>query len=135
MLVVRGAIDKRQGSEEANLIVNELITLEQMVSQYTRGLTFLLDESRHTPKTIDTLFEILRGYPGNCEAHLHIRLNDGSRVRMQCDNVKLALEAEMRRRVDELLGPGQVKLMGAAPKSSPPPPQRQRREFAKNGRS
>ena len=34
----RGAIDKRPGSEEANLIVNELIPLDDLAGRFTRGV-------------------------------------------------------------------------------------------------
>ena len=38
IVVVRGAVDKRPGSEEANLIVNEIIPLEDLASRCTRGV-------------------------------------------------------------------------------------------------
>ena len=38
IVVVRGAIDKRPGSEEANLIVNEIIPLDDLAARYTRGV-------------------------------------------------------------------------------------------------
>ena len=37
IVVIRGAIDKRPGSEEANLIVNEMIPLEDLAARYTRA--------------------------------------------------------------------------------------------------
>ena len=45
ILVVRGAVDRRPGSEEANLIVNELIPLDQLAARYTRGLEIRLAEN------------------------------------------------------------------------------------------
>ncbi len=47
ILVVRGVVDKRPGSEEANLIVNELIALEELASRYTRGVRVRVSK-RHT---------------------------------------------------------------------------------------
>ena len=38
VVVVRGVVDKRPGSEEANLIVNEIIPLEDLPSRCTRGI-------------------------------------------------------------------------------------------------
>ncbi len=38
ILVVRGAVDRRPGSEESNLIVNELIPLDEVAGRFTRGV-------------------------------------------------------------------------------------------------
>jgi DNA polymerase III subunit alpha len=119
--VIRGAIDRRPGSEETNLIVNEIIPLEEMASRFTKGLTIRLDESRHSHQDVVRLREILRGYPGNCELQFAVVLADGSRVYMRSDNLRVALDPEMRSRVDELLGPGNVRLVAAPPKPAAPP--------------
>ena len=65
ILVVRGAIDQRPGSEEANLIVNELIPLVGSGRPaYTRGVLIRVDEEPHGVRGLEQLYEILRGYPG-----------------------------------------------------------------------
>jgi DNA polymerase-3 subunit alpha len=115
ILAVRGVIDKRPGSEEANFIVNELIPLDQLSARFTRGMRLRIDEAQHTPKTLESLYEILRGYPGNCELHFAFHLADGSRLHCQADGLRIELNAEMRSRVTELLGPGHVQLIAAPP--------------------
>ena len=45
-------------------------------------------------------------------------LADGSRVACQCDKFKIGIDPEMRRRVDELLGPGHFRLITAPPSPS-----------------
>ena len=40
IVVIRGAVDKRPGSEEANFIVNEVIPLEDLPSRYTAACRF-----------------------------------------------------------------------------------------------
>ena len=47
MLVVLGVIDKRPGSEEANLIVNELLPLDEFPARFTRGIRVRLGEVAH----------------------------------------------------------------------------------------
>ena len=111
ILVLRGAIDKRPGSEEANLIVNEIIPLESLAARYTRGVRIRVSEATHGPHTLEQLHEILRGYPGNCELELTICLADGSRAACKCDTTKLAVTPEMQARVDQLLGPGNFRLL------------------------
>ncbi len=113
--VVRGAVDKRPGSEEANLIVNEIIPLEYLSSRCTRGVMIRVVEEGHGHQKLEQLHEILRCYPGHCELQLMLCLADGSRVACKCDGMKLAVNGEMRGRVDQLLGPGNFRLLTASP--------------------
>ncbi len=115
ILVVLGSIDKRPGSDEANLIVNELISLDELEGRFTRGAVIRLLEDTHGQKGTEQLYEILRGYPGNCELQLVICLSDGTRVSMGCDKFRVEINQEMRRRVDELLGSGNFRLLPTSP--------------------
>ncbi|MGW8257394.1 MAG: DNA polymerase III subunit alpha, partial [Thermoguttaceae bacterium] len=65
ILVIRGTIDKRPGADEANLIVNEIIPLEDLPARYTRGVKIRFLEQAHGAEKMLQLHEILRGYPGN----------------------------------------------------------------------
>ena len=116
--VIRGAIDKRPGSEEANLIVNEIIPLESLGARYTRGIRVRLQEAAHGVKKLEMLHEILRGYPGECQLELTICLADGSRVRCNCDNFRIANTPEMRSRVEQLIGAENFQLVTATPSRS-----------------
>jgi DNA polymerase III subunit alpha len=118
VVVLRGVIDKRPGSEEANFIVNEVIPLESLASRYTRGVRIRIVERSHGPQTLEGLHEILRGYPGNCELELTVCLADGSRVACKSDSMRLAVNPEMQSRVDQLLGPGNLRLLTSAPTAS-----------------
>ena len=112
ILVVIGVINKRPGSEEANLIVNELIPLDELQSRYTRGVMIRLLESTHGLHAVEQLYEILRGYPGKSELKLAIWLDDGRRVQSDC-RMRIEINTEMRSRVEELLGPGNFRLLPA----------------------
>src|SRR3989337_3053105 len=76
IVVVRGAVDKRPGSEEANLIVGEIIPLEDLASRCTRGVMIRVLEEGHGPHKLEQLHEILRCYPGNGELQLMLCLAD-----------------------------------------------------------
>ena len=115
IVVIRGVIDKRPGSEEANMIANEIIPLENLAARYTRGVRIRVSEEVHGPHTLEQLHEILRGYPGNCELELTLCLSDGSRAACKCDNTRLSVTPEMQARVDQLLGPGNVRLLTSSP--------------------
>jgi len=115
IVVVRGAVDKRPGSDEANLIVNELIALDDLPARYTRGVRIRVLEETHGQEKLEQLHEVLRGYPGSQELQLVLCLADGSRVSCNCDEFRVAVNGEMRSRVDDLLGPGNFRLITAAP--------------------
>lgn len=111
IVAVRGAVDKRPGSEEANVIVQNLIPLADLPNRYTSTVRFQVSEERHPPKTLEQLREILRFYPGNCQVELVIVLADGANVVCTCEEPKVELAPEMRSRVAELLGAENVRLI------------------------
>ena len=111
IVVVRGAVDKRPGSEEANLIVNELIPLEDLARAIPAACRSACSRKSHGQPKLEQLHEILRGYPGNCEVQLSLCLADGSRVTCKCDSLHLDFSGEMQARVDQLLGPGNFRLV------------------------
>ncbi|MEM6798847.1 MAG: DNA polymerase III subunit alpha, partial [Planctomycetota bacterium] len=118
---LRAAIDRRPGAEEVNLIVNEVFPIADMQTRFTAGVTLSIDEQRHGIEGLQTLQEILRLYAGDKPLKLLLRLSNGgivlldSRQRVRLDN------PELRRRVEELLGPGGYRLNAAPPKPSRPP--------------
>jgi DNA polymerase-3 subunit alpha len=154
IVALRGAIDRRPGSEEANLIVNEILPLSELSQRYTKGIRIRLDESLHSSDIrvpllaassgesgataglsssasqtggslasvhiLNQLHEILRGYPGTCEVELALVLADGSKILLKCNSPKVELCPELRTRLDDLLGPGNVKLIAASPNGRGP---------------
>ncbi len=111
ILAIRGVVDRRGGGDEINLIVNELIPLDQLDNRYTRGMAVRVHEEPHGEKNLTQLKEILRGYPGSCEVQLVLCLSDGSRVQLRAGSLQVEINPEMRRRIDDLLGPGNVRLL------------------------
>jgi DNA polymerase-3 subunit alpha len=117
ILMARGVIDRR-GGEESNLIVNELMPLEELDSRYTTGIVVRINEHRHGPGTLDSLREVVRTYPGACELQLLLLLDDGSRVYLKSHRTRLAVTRELRDRLEDLLGPGNLQLITSPPKPS-----------------
>jgi hypothetical protein len=52
--------------------------------------------------------------------HLMLCLADGSRVACKCDGMTVAVNSEMRARVDQLLGSGNFRLLTAPPAGASP---------------
>ena len=67
-------------------------------------------------RAIAQLHEILRGYPGEGELQLVLCLADGNKVYMKSDRMRVGIDTEMRTRIDDLLGPGNFRLMTAPPR-------------------
>jgi DNA polymerase III subunit alpha len=115
VLLVRGVIDRR-GGEEANLVVNELMPLDQLDSRYTTGIVVRLREAEHGEETLGKVREILRTYPGNSELQLVLQLEEGTRVHLRSHRTRLEVNREVRARLDDLLGPGNIQLLTTPPK-------------------
>ncbi len=114
---IRGAIDRRPGAEEVNLIVNELMPIGELQQRFTSGLVIRLDEGRHGLDILDPVHEIIRGYPGNKGLRLHLILTDGTSVHMETTK-SVDIVPELRERLEQLLGPGHFIPLGAPPKPS-----------------
>ena len=84
-------------------------------------------EDAHGPETLTTLREIVRGYPGTKPLKLRLELADGGSVMLDCAKSGVTLDPELRRRVEDLLGPGNFKLVGSSARSAPPAPTNGRR--------
>jgi DNA polymerase-3 subunit alpha len=128
ILAVRGVIDKRPGSEEANFIVNELIPVETLESRYTKGIIVRVDEQKHGEQGLEGLFEILRCYPGTRDVQLVLNLADRSRVVCASDGVKVEPGTELRQRILDYLGEGSMRLLTAEFRPTPPQPKKYGRQ-------
>ena len=55
-----------------------------------------------------------------------LTLKDGDNVLLRSDSIQINVNAEMRQRVDQLLGPGNFKLLTSAPPVAAAPQRRDR---------
>jgi DNA polymerase-3 subunit alpha len=131
ILAVRATIDRRPGAEEINLIVQELIPLDDLSARFSNGVLIRVREDTHGIDALTPLREIVRGYPGNKPLKLWLDLAEGGSVTLDCAKSAVAIDPELRRRVEELLGPGSFRVTGGAPKPTPPPANNRRRQMAR----
>jgi DNA polymerase-3 subunit alpha len=87
-----------------------------------------LDENDTEAGTLKKIHEILRGYPGNRELQFVFSLRDGSRVQLKSNRVRVDITPELRGRVDDLLGPGHLRLI-----MTPPSPASGKRNGSRRG--
>ena len=132
ILALRASVDRRPGSDEINLIVHELIPLEELSGRFTSGVLIRVREDVHGETALSTLREIVRGYPGNKPLRLRLELADGGCVTIDCPKSGVTIDPELRRRVDELLGAGNFRLLAASRAPSPPATNGRRRALVRN---
>ena len=118
ILLVRGSVDRRGGGDEVNLIVDELISLDQLDDRCTKGMVIRVDELKHGDRVLPQIYEILRAYPGNQEVRLVLDLADGHRVAMKADRLQIHVNAELKDRMDDLLGNHNYQMITQFPKTS-----------------
>src|SRR5262249_32010440 len=78
-----------------------------------------IDEQEHGERGLEQLREILRGYPGTKTLKLRLDLASGEKVLLDSGR-RVDVNAEMRDRVQALLGPGCMSTQSARPKPRPP---------------
>jgi DNA polymerase-3 subunit alpha len=134
IVMARGRIDRR-GGEEANLNIDELSTLAEIDERSTSGIEIRFDERQHGPDTVKKAYEIIRGYPANGEKPGQLRMQvlteDRTIVELRVNRFKLSITKELESRLQDLLGPGHLRLLKSPPKPSADRPQK--RNFQKAG--
>jgi hypothetical protein len=58
---------------------------------------------------------------------MHLALADGGSLTFDCPNYNVAIDPELRRRVEDLLGPANFKFIPGGQRTAPPPPMNGRR--------
>ncbi len=117
ILAVKGKVDRRPGAEEVNLIVDELIPLADLPQRCSSGVVICVRESEHGQRGLEQLREILRGYPGHKKLKLRLDLASGGQVWLDSKWPGLELNAELRTRVEGLLGPGSFGVQASRPRT------------------
>ena len=125
IVVVQGSIDRRGGSDEANLVVDRVIPLEEIDQCLTTGIKIRLRESLHQPSDLKAIYEILRGYPGKSVLQLQLNLSDGVEVNMAVNKLKVDINQQLCQRLEERLGEGALEMVVDRSKlSAKAPPQK-----------
>ena len=100
-------------SADGNFIVDALYTVEAGPQALSRGFEITLDETKNGIDGATKLHEILRNYPGRSEVELSIRMANGSLALFRPSKLRIDMNADLRRRVVELLGGDAVRWLKA----------------------
>ncbi len=116
VVIMRATVDKRGGNDDVNLLANEIIPIDEASTRFTAGVRIHVDQSRHSEETIPRLNEVLRGYPGNMDVMLAVRLDSGDTVQLKIKKHRVSITPELRGRLDDLLGHESHRLLVSPPK-------------------
>jgi DNA polymerase-3 subunit alpha len=114
VVIIRGRIDRSRSdsdeSSDANLIVDEIYTIQEAPTELARGLKITLDEKTHSPETIDRLAQLFvdaqqQNQPAQqTPIELMIKLRNGGTAVMQGAKASATITPELKHKVDELIG-------------------------------
>ena len=117
VVLVVGSIDRRAGSEETNLIVNEIVPLADAWQKPVKQVTVRFAEPGHDAATLDRLAEILRRHPGSVPLRIVLDLIDGRRVHLEADRHAVAWTPQFQAEVSGLLGSGMIRAGISIPRT------------------
>jgi DNA polymerase-3 subunit alpha len=123
VVVVAGSIDRRAGSEETNLIVNDIVPLADVWRLPAKSVTVKVVEPDHDRGTLDRLAAVVRRHPGKVPLRLVIDTATGSRVLLEADRDRVEWSPGLLAEILDLLGPGSVRAAlttASRPRSSEP---------------
>ena len=92
------------------------IPLDQLDARYTSGIVIRISETEHPADVLQRVREVLRTYPGSGELQFCFYLENGSRVFLKAHATKVSITRELRDRLDDLLGPGNLQLITTPPR-------------------
>ena len=112
-----GRIDRSRSraDDDANLIVEQIFSLDEAESQLTRGVLITVPEQQDAA-SIRLLYDILKtyrvtGHAGGGELEIHIRFNDGRVGILKAPRFRIDVNAELRQRITEHFGDASFRLI------------------------
>ena len=110
VVVVSGTVDRRAGSEETNLIINDVIPISSIWSRPVKCMHLKISEGKHDSVVLDRLKELLARHVGETPVRMIIQLLDGSRALLDVDGQKVKWSGELLEEIEALLGAGAVRV-------------------------
>jgi DNA polymerase-3 subunit alpha len=109
IVVLQGRLDFRSG-DEANLIVDKVVPVDQLSESMSHGLRIRFDERELGTQQLRTAQEVLRGYPGDRTLKIQLVLHDGTVVELNSKR-RIEVNEELCRRLRDALGESNVETL------------------------
>ena len=110
VVVVAGTVDRRAGSEETNLIINDVIPIAEIWNRPVKYIHLKISENRHDCEVLDQLKESITRHAGETPVRMIIELLDGRRALLDIDGQRVKWSGELLDEIEGLLGSGSVRV-------------------------
>jgi DNA polymerase III subunit alpha len=109
----RGTVERKPGSDPI-CVLNQIISVEQMQKEACGEVWLRMRLGEHGPNLIDRIAEIIKRYPGTCPVWLCVVDQTGKQGRLKLSRqFGINPLAFCPGEVEDILGPGSVKLVGS----------------------
>ena len=110
VVVVAGTVDRRAGSEETNLIINDVIPIAEIWNRPIKYMHLKISEKKHNCEVLDQLKESITRHVGETPVRMIIELLDGRRALLDVDGQRVKWSGELLDEIEDLLGAGSVRV-------------------------
>ena len=129
VVVVSATVDRRTGSEETKLIINDVIPISNIWNRPVKCMHLKIIEGKHDRVVLDQLKELLARHTGETPVRMIIELLDGSRALLDVDGQKVKWSGELLLEIEGLLGDGSVRVQSSLSGGRQDNRQKKRRAF------
>jgi DNA polymerase-3 subunit alpha len=109
IVVMQGRLDFR-GGDEANLIVDKVVPINQLSESMAQGIRIRIDERELGGEKLRVAHEVLRGYPGDRMLKIQLALQNGTMVDLDSKR-RIEVNEELFRRLRDVLGETNVETL------------------------
>jgi DNA polymerase III subunit alpha len=109
IVVMQGRLDFR-GGDEANLIVDKVVPINQLSESMAQGIRIRIDERELGVEKLRIAHEVLRGYPGDRMLKIQLALQNGTMVDLDSKR-RIEVNEELCRRLRDVLGETNVEAL------------------------
>ena len=110
VVVVAGTVDRRAGSEETNLIINDVIPIAEIWNRPVKYIHLKISEKKHDCEVLNQLKELITRHAGETPVRMIIELVDGRRALLDVDGQRVKWSGELLDEIETLLGAGSVRV-------------------------
>ncbi len=116
-LVVQGRCSTRE-NEAVKVLAEEAFPLTVARDRLTQGIEITVDRDSAGPELVHKLDRLCVQHPGSVPLYIRLRLGEAGERRYQVGNYRLHISDHFLRRLERLVGEGNLRLMAPNPKSA-----------------
>ncbi|MFC1568647.1 DNA polymerase III subunit alpha [bacterium] len=112
MIFVVGKLDRREDRDEATIISNEIVPIEEAKMSFAKRLMLNIHPDHLKNGEMDRVKYLLSKYPGDCQLYLNLHHDEDQVIRLKSKKFKVNPNAELIVDLKNVLGEDNVLLKG-----------------------